>query len=601
MKKNFVKHFGLALMGLVLASSGGIASAQTNILFTYDTGIPNWTTWYNQIPTFSWSPNDAQTNPASGSLSIYEPFGIDGNGNNSQSVFFSGYNQNGSSLPVNLNGYTNIEFDIMVDPSSTANMFGNYGTIQVYAANPYSTSPEFGQYTITNTPGSWSHVSIPIPAGAGTWSGPAFWFQNWVGPDYPNQPLGPCTYYIDNYKVDVGPPLPKVTTQPVSQEIFTTSSNVTWSVAASGGQPLSYQWYKGTTALTDGVTGSGSIITGSISNIIQITGIVAGDVATNYSVIITNAFGSVTSSVVSLKIVSPQGAYAKAMVTNLPVVFYELNETNNPTKSPGAYDHVGGLPGIYGTTVSNLFNSVTGPPFSGFGPNNGAALFSASGTPISLPPLNLNTNTVTITAWINPATQVANAGIVYSRSSGTTSGLVWAGTSGTLGYNWADNSATYNWQSSGCSPPTNQWSFVALVITPNDATIYTLNTNGAFFGNNPVPNAIQGFAGTTLIGQDSLALNRTFAGSIDDVAIFNYSMTPDQVQNLYFAGVGGPILLFDGQNLSWNVTLLANVIEVVTLQQATSVKGPWTDVAGATSPWPVTTTGPGTFYRLKIQ
>ena len=227
--------------------------------------------------------------------------------------------------------------------------------------------------------------------------------------------------------------------------------------------------------------------------------------------------------------------------------------------------------------------------------------FSASGTPISLPPLNLNTNTVTITAWINPAAVVANAGIVYSRSSGTTAGLVWAGTTGALGYNWADNSATYNWQTSGCSPPTNQWSFVALVITPNDATIYTLNTNGAFFGNNPVSNAILGFTGTTLIGQDSLALNRTFAGSIDDVAIFNYSMTPDQVQNLYIAGTGGPMLLFDGHNLTWNVTLLANVIEVVTLQQASSLKGPWTDISGATSPWPVTTTGSGTFYRLKIQ
>ena len=455
----------------------------------------------------------------------------------------------------------------------------------------------------------WSHVSIPIPAGAGTWSGPAFWFQNWVGPDYPNQPLGPCTYYIDNYKVDVGPPAPKVTSQPVSQELFTTASNVTWSVAASGGQPLSYQWYKGTTALTDGVTGSGSIITGSISNVIQIAGIAAGDVATNYSVIITNAFGSATSSVVSLKIVPPQGAYAKAMVTNLPVVFYELNETNNPANSPGAYDHVGGFAGIYGTTISNAFNGITGPLFVGFTSSNGAASFPGTrGGSIALPPLNLNTNNVTITAWIFPTAYVPDAGIVFSRNNGTTSGFCFADDGQTLGYNWADNASSWGWQpggtvapGSGLIPPLNQWSFVTLVITPNDATVYMMNTNGSGSGNNILANAIQGFAGTTLIGQDANATARTFAGSIDDVAIFNYSMTPDQVQNLYFAGVGGPMLLFDGQNLTWNVTLLANVIEVVTLQQATNVKGPWTDVAGATSPWPVTTTGPGTFYRLKIQ
>lgn len=606
MKKNPIKRLGLVLAGLVLAVSGTIASAQTtNITFTYDTVIPNWTTWYNILPTFSWSPNDAKTNPVSGSLSLYLPYGEasvagDNGNNNSQSVFFSGYAQNGSSLQVDLNGYTNIEFDILVDPTSIPNTAGNYGTIQVYAANPYSTSPKFGEYTIPAAAATnWQHVAIAIPPGSGTWRGPAFWFQNWNGPTYPNQPAGPVTYYIDNYQLDVGPPAPKVTTQPVNQEIFTTSSNVTWSVAVSGGVPLSYQWYKGSTALADGVTGSGSIITGSTSNIINIAGVAAGDIANNYSVIITNQFGSVTSSVVSLKTVAAQGAYAKAIVTNYPVVFYELNETNNPANKLGAYDHVGGLPGIYATAVQNYFNGITGPPFVGFAGPNGAARFQAGGVPISLPPLNLNTNTVTFTAWIYPTAQVNNGAIIFSRSSGTTCGLVYAGNTGALGYNWNDNSATYQYQTSGCLPPLNQWSFVALVITPDDATIYQMNAQGAVYGVNPVANANSAFAGTTLIGQDALATDRTFAGRIDDVAIFNYAMTADQLQSLYFAGAGGPTLNFDGQFLTWQ--LLGNGTATAKLLEATSVKGPWTEVIGAYSSLSVSPTDSQHYYRLQVQ
>jgi hypothetical protein len=606
MKKNLIKTLGVALTGLVLAGSGGIASAQTNIIFTYDTTIPHWTTWYNINPTFSWSTNDAAGNPASGSLAIYIPYG-DANGNNSQSVFFSGYNQDGTSLLTDLNTYTNVEFDILVDQSSIPNNAGYYGTMQVFAANPYSTSPKIGDYPVPPAAATnWQHVSMPIPAGIGSWRGPAFWFQGWYpGSTQPNQPNGPVTYYIDNYKLDAGPPTAKIITQPVSQELFSTSSNVTWTVSASGGAPLSYQWYKGTTALADGVSGSGSVITGSASNVLQITGIGAGDIANNYKVIITNSYSSTTSSVVSLSIVLPVGAYAKAMVTNYPVAFYELNETSNPaTGKAGAYDHIGGLAGVYGTTVSNLFDGVTGPSFVGFGPNNGAAGFHASGTPVTLPPLNLNTNAVTITAWINPTAVVADAGIINTRDNGTTAGLVWASSTGSLGYNWNDVAATYDWQASGCNPPMNEWSFVALVITPDDATIYCMNASGLVLGENPIANANAAFAGKTLIGQDSIALIRTFAGKIDDVAIFNYSLTTDQLQKLYFAGAGGPTLRFDGVNLTWDdlsQAIIYKASTTTTLQEAPSVLGPWTDLV-ATSPWPVYASDHSQhYYRLKVQ
>ena len=229
---------------------------------------------------------------------------------------------------------------------------------------------------------------------------------------------------------------------------------------------------------------------------------------------------------------------------------------------------------------------------------------SGSGSKILLPALNLNTNTITITCWINPSSEPNNAGIVYSRNSGTVAGLCWAGATGILGYNWADNQ--YAWGFAGAPVvPLNQWSFVAVVITPNDATLYCMNNTSMGYGNNPVANINQGFVGTTTIGEDSLASNRTFDGSIDDVAIFNYSLTADQIQSLFFAGAGGPPLRFDGANLSWDDFSQNSpypTASTTSLQQATNLTGPWTVVTGATSPWPVTTTAAKQqFYRLNVQ
>jgi len=608
MKTNLIQHLGLALTGVALALSGGPASAQTvtNIVYTYDTAIPTWNGWYNQIPTFSWSSYDAATNPASGSLGVYIPYGMDGNGNNSQCVFFSGFNPDGSANPVNLDNYATESFDILVDTNSTPNNAGNFGTLQVYLFNSYNTT-KLGEWLVPgNATNQWYHVSMAIPAGIGTWTGPAFWFQNWDGSTYPNQPNGPCTYYIDNLTFTAKAPSPGINLQPVSQQLYP-GAPANWNVSVSGGQPLSFQWFKGTAALTDGTNVSGSVYTGSLSNVFSVMNVSAADVGA-YHLVITNAFGSITSSVANLTITHPTGAEAVTTVALSPVAFYQLNETNNPATGSPAYDPVGGFAGVYAATASNAFDGITGPSgvfFPGFPGHEGAvSLAAGSGQYVKLPALNLNTNTVTMTAWIFPTAVASDAGIVFSRYASTTAGLCYNDDGESLGYNWNNSQSTWGWQTSGLFPPTNQWSFAALVTTANDATVYLFNAAGEGYGNNGVSNPNQLFEGTTYIGLDSAGNTRTFAGSISDVAIFNYSLTTDQLLSLYFAGAGGPTLRFNGQNLSWDdlsQTSPYPSTTTVSLQQATSLKGPWTGVTGATSPWPVTTTGAAGFYRLVVQ
>jgi hypothetical protein len=85
--------------------------------------------------------------------------------------------------------------------------------------------------------------------------------------------------------------IPVITTQPVSQTNYA-GATVTFLVSAgpAGPSPLSYQWQMNWTNLVD----SGNI-SGTASNALTITGI-SGNNTANYSVIVSNLAGSVTSS-----------------------------------------------------------------------------------------------------------------------------------------------------------------------------------------------------------------------------------------------------------------------------------------------------------------
>lgn len=87
---------------------------------------------------------------------------------------------------------------------------------------------------------------------------------------------------------------PNIATQPESQVVIM-KSNATFSVVATGDEPLSYQWWKNeTNILTDGGN-----VSGAATATLTITNVQFDD-SGDYQVIVTNAFGSVTSSVARL-------------------------------------------------------------------------------------------------------------------------------------------------------------------------------------------------------------------------------------------------------------------------------------------------------------
>ena len=90
----------------------------------------------------------------------------------------------------------------------------------------------------------------------------------------------------------------QITQNPQSQGVDYTS-NATFSVVASGAPPLNYQWFLNGTALFDN-----SRVSGSTNASLSISNAQFSDIGT-YTVVISNAFGSVISSGAVLTVISP--------------------------------------------------------------------------------------------------------------------------------------------------------------------------------------------------------------------------------------------------------------------------------------------------------
>ena len=88
---------------------------------------------------------------------------------------------------------------------------------------------------------------------------------------------------------------PSILDQP-SNQVAQCASPVTFSVIASGALPLTYQWYAGASALSDG-TG----VSGSASPNLVLSGTMLSE-ALNYSVVITHSLAQVTSQVATLTV-----------------------------------------------------------------------------------------------------------------------------------------------------------------------------------------------------------------------------------------------------------------------------------------------------------
>jgi hypothetical protein len=372
--------------------------------------------------------------------------------------------------------------------------------------------------------------------------------------------------------------------------------NLSWTPPASG--VAEYNLYRGTSSGDEGATPIASgLETTNFADTSVTNGVTYFYTVTDINPVLGGESPPSSEASAEPRYATTSLAYSLATLSNQPVAYWRFSETNGTL----AADTVGDYNAAYGSGVTLGMAGPRPPDFLGFEITNTAAQFAngVSNSWITVPALNLNTNTMSITAWIYPiGMQAAYTGLVFCRSGSTVAGMNFDSTGENLGYTWNNNPGTWGW-SSGVQPPANRWSFVALVVQPAGATVYLLNTNGQQSASNSVANPDQSFAGTGTIGTDTYAATaRAFNGTMDEVSVFDIALTPAQIQMLYASGHQLSQVQVslqktgDGLNLTWPQG---------TLLQATNVAGPWLAVTNASSSSNVTATNNRMFYRVLLQ
>jgi hypothetical protein len=158
---------------------------------------------------------------------------------------------------------------------------------------------------------------------------------------------------------------------------------------------------------------------------------------------------------------------------------------------------------------------------------------------VRLPALKLNSNTVSMSAWVwRRGDPGIYAGVFVSRAGNTTAGIStgstldaggW-GVNNLLAYNWNDDQAGWSFNS-GLLIPEQEWTFVAVVIEPDKATLY-MDDGELRSAVNPIAHRIEEFDGIAYIGYDPYEESRYWPGRIDDVRVYNRALSEAQIQGL---------------------------------------------------------------------
>jgi photosystem II stability/assembly factor-like uncharacterized protein len=143
-------------------------------------------------------------------------------------------------------------------------------------------------------------------------------------------------------------------------------------------------------------------------------------------------------------------------------------------------------------------------------------------------PINISTNTMTLSCWIKPSgVQTTSSGIIFSGSGGA-SGLNF-GSNNQLGYHWNGNTGTYSW-AGGPTIAAGQWSHVALTISPTNATIYLNGIAYSRSGSYTHPEVL--FDQVFKLGRDRVSSTRYFKGQMDEVCIYNRVLSQNEIREL---------------------------------------------------------------------
>jgi len=375
----------------------------------------------------------------------------------------------------------------------------------------------------------------------------------------------------------------------------------TLSVTAVGTPTPTYQWYSNGIAITTGPTsGTGPTLTYPATG----SGSLPAGRQTNYC-LVQNSSGA-TSNIWVIDVVATNtlAAYPLAVLQTPggpPVAYWRLDEASQSTGNGNrpVNDWIGGNMGVY--TNVNLGSAGYGFGASGTDPLETAAdfgVFTSTGSDATIPLSNPNllpdvssgsAANMTVECWINAPKQNggADAAIVSHGIYSDNDDFVLAVNSGGsstdryLRFYVRPTSGTAATTTSANVTPSGSYQHLVGVMNESAGTV-SLYINGVQSGSSaaiPLTGGF-GYVGTStplLIGSETGAANGgQWDGIIDDVAIYNYALTPAEILAHYTAGVGFPVVSLPAStnvNQDATVTLSALVSGTAPVTQGWSDSG----------------------------
>jgi hypothetical protein len=323
--------------------------------------------------------------------------------------------------------------------------------------------------------------------------------------------------------------------------------HTTFTIAAAGAIPLHYQWYSNNVAIT------------GANNPSYVLANAQPPLSTNtYYCTVTNSAGTITSLSATVAVVPVPSAipYSQVVLADNPFGLWALSEAEVGGGDNGviASDYWGGNNGIYTNVTLGQpgFNPTIDPTSTSaeFGINslaNGDVYGISTNVDFSSP----SNGEFSVETWVKGNfSQTVDAGIVSKGFGGggeqfdldtgshvTDGGL----TDHDFRFFVRDASGTVHGINSTANPADNQWHHVVGVCDESNSLV-TLYVDGVPVGSNSIP-AGSGILASTrsmLIGarpSSSTSSNDfQFVGWIQDVAVYNYPLSPQQVQNHFNAG-----------------------------------------------------------------
>ncbi|HWH68829.1 MAG TPA: LamG-like jellyroll fold domain-containing protein, partial [Candidatus Sulfotelmatobacter sp.] len=288
-----------------------------------------------------------------------------------------------------------------------------------------------------------------------------------------------------------------------------------------------------------------------------------------YSVVLSNAYGMVTSSVVTVTVLPPPTyPYGQAMLTNGAIGYWRLDETGGSI----ARDCLGTNNGTFSRVLLGQagYNRLDTHPCARFGY---LASSNSCVTNINIDFATAGSAAFSVEAWVNGAAQTTDAGIITRGYGGGGEQFNLDCGGGSHGFRFFVRDASGSARvASSSSVPDSKWHhLVGVCDQPNGQILLYVDGTNVAQGTISVGGGILSSSLPMAIGARQSGSGKPydlqFAGYIEEVAVYSYALGQNQVR-AHFAMVTNrpPVFLSDplllaGANAgqTYTATLAANV------------------------------------------